>query len=88
MVPRHVIDANGEGFSLSPEHLALSPLSSKKRWPKAATIDLYNSQKGLDQPDYPATSLGNKSMEKVVKDIVDLLTAPKKSNGAIAPTTR
>ncbi|NML60985.1 hypothetical protein HHL21_07785 [Massilia sp. RP-1-19] len=82
MAPRHVIDATGEGFTLSPEHMAFSPLSSKKRWTKAAIIDLYNSQKGPDQSDYPATSLGNKSMEKVVKDIVELLTARRKVDGA------
>lgn len=68
--------------------MAISPLSSKKRWTKAAIIELYNGLKGPGRPKYPTTSLGNKGMENVVKDIVDLLTAPKKYNGAIAPTTR
>ncbi|MFM9433524.1 hypothetical protein ACFDR9_000565 [Janthinobacterium sp. CG_23.3] len=75
MAPRHAIDATGEGFSLSPGHLAFSPLSSKKRWTKAAIIELYNGSKGPGRPEYPTTSLGNKSLEKVVKDIVELLTA-------------
>lgn len=73
---RHVIDATGEGFSLSPEHLAISPLSSKKRRAKAAIIELYNGSKGPGRPDYPTTSLGNKSLEKVVTDIVELLATP------------
>lgn len=64
--------------------MVFSPLTLKKRWTEAAIIDLYNSQKALDRPEYPTTSLGNKSLEKVVKDIVDLLTAPKKSDGTIA----
>lgn len=87
MAVRHVIDGAGEGFSFSPEHLAFSPLSSKKRWTKAAIINLYNSKKGPDQSDYPATSLGNKSLEKVVTDIVELLAAPSKTDGVAGPNT-
>lgn len=76
MAPRDVIDSTAEAFSLYPEHLVFSPLTFKKRWTKAAIIDLYNSQKGPERPEYPTTSLGNKSLEKVVKDIVELLVAP------------
>ena len=85
MAPRDVIDATGEGFSLYPEHIAFSPLTSKKRWTKAAIIELYNSQKGPGRPEYPTTSLGNKSLEKVVKDIVELLVAPIRTDGVAAP---
>jgi hypothetical protein len=77
MAPRDVIDATGEGFSLHPEHLAFSPLTFKKRWTKKAIIELYNGSKGHGRPDYPTTSLGNKSLEKVVKDIVELLATSK-----------
>lgn len=75
MAPRDVIDSTAEAFSLYPEHMAFSPLTFKKRWTKAAIIELYNGSKGPGRPEYPTTSLGNKSLEKVVKDIVDLLTA-------------
>ena len=88
MAPRDVIDATGEGFSLYPEHIAFSPLTSKKRWTKAAIIELYNSQKAPGRPEYPTTSLGNKSLEKVVKDIVDLLAAPMKGDVTGAPRIR
>ena len=88
MAPRDIIDATGEGFSLYPEHIAFSPLTSKKRWTKAAIIELYNSQKAPGRPEYPTTSLGNKSLEKVVKDIVDLLAAPMKGDVTAAPRIR
>jgi len=88
MAPRDVIDATGEGFSLYPEHIAFSPLTSKKRWTKAAIIELYNSQKAPGRPEYPTTSLGNKSLEKVVKDIVDLLAAPMRGDVTAAPRIR
>lgn len=75
--PRDVIDATGEAFSLYPEHMAYSPLTFKKRWTKMAIIELYNNSKGPGRPQYPTTSLGNKSLEKVVKDIVELLATSK-----------
>ena len=87
MAPRDVIDATAEAFSLYPEHMAFSPLTFKKRWTKMAIIELYNSSKGPGCPEYPTTSLGNKSLEKVVKDIVDLLTTSKKSDDTTAPKT-
>ena len=87
LAPRDVIDATGEGFSLYPEHIAFSPLTSKKRWTKAAIIELYNSSKRPGRPEYPTTSLGNKSLEKVVKDVVELLAAPMKTDGVAAPKT-
>lgn len=72
-----VIDATAEGFSYYPKLLAFSPLTLKKRWTKAAIINLYNNTKRPERPAYPATSLGNKSLEKVVSDIVELLVAPE-----------
>lgn len=85
--PRNVIDSSVEGFYLFPEHMVFSPLTSKKRWTKVAIINLYNSQKGPGRPEYPTTSLGNKSLEKVFGDIVELLTAPMKTGGVAAPKT-
>lgn len=89
MAPRDVIDSAAEAFSLHPEHLVFSPLTFKKRWTKAAIIDLYNSQKGPERPEYPTTSLGNKSLEKVVNDIVELLVAPAppQAAGVVRRTT-
>lgn len=85
--PRDVIDVTAEAFTLYPEHMVFSPLTFKKRWTKAAIIGLYNGQKGPGRPEYPTTSLGNKSLEKVVKDIVELLAAPRKVDGVAVPKT-
>lgn len=74
--PCQVIESTAEVFSLYPEKMLFSPLTLKKRWTKAAIINLYNSQKGPGRPEYRTKSLGNKSLEKVFGDIVVLLAAP------------
>ncbi len=68
-----VIDVTGQAFIFYPEHMAFSPLTIRKRWTKASIIARYNASRVAGQPEYPATSLGNKSMEKVVTDIAELL---------------
>ena len=68
-----VIDATAEGFTFYPQLWAISPLTMKKRWNKAAIINLYNNARGPACPAYPTTSLSNKSLEKVISDIVELL---------------
>lgn len=78
--PRDVIDSTAEAFFLFPEHMVFSPLTFKKRWTKAAVIGLYNRAKGAGRPDYPTTSLGNKSLEKVLGDIAQLLVAPRSAD--------
>jgi hypothetical protein len=72
--PRPVIDSNAEGFSLHPERMMISPFAMKKRWSKAEIISLYNERKTPAKPAYPSTSLGNKTLETIVGDIVGLLT--------------
>ncbi|MGZ8968629.1 MAG: hypothetical protein ACXW2W_05460 [Telluria sp.] len=62
LAPRDVIDANAEAFSLYPERIAVSPLTFKKRWTKMDIIEFHNSSKGPGRPEYPTTSLGNKSL--------------------------
>jgi hypothetical protein len=89
LTPRDVIDSTAEAFFLYPEHLVFSPLTFKKRWTKAAIIDLYNSQKGPERPEYPTTSLDNKSLEKVVKDTFAISGRCMKSRSARdCPATR
>lgn len=83
--PCQVIESTAEVFSLYPEKMLFSPLTFKKRWTKVAIIELYNSKMGPGRPEYPTTSLGNKSVGKVVEDIVELLTAPRKADGTTHP---
>ena len=72
--PRDVIDSTTERFSLYPETMLFSPLTFKKRWTKAAVIQLYNDRRGVDVAEYQPKSLGNKSLERVVKDVLELLS--------------
>lgn len=72
--PKPVIDSNAEGFALHPERMIISPLTMKKRWSKAEIISLYNERKMPALPVYASTSLGNKTLERIVHDIVGLLT--------------
>ena len=73
--PRDVIDATTERFSLYPEKMLFTPLTFKKPWTKAAVVKLYNDRRGPDLAEYQPKSLGNKSLEKVVNEVVELLSA-------------
>lgn len=77
MAPRDVIDSTAEALSLHPEHLAFSPVTFKKRWTKAAIIELYNSSKGPGRPEYPTTSLGNKAWRRWLRTSSTYSLRPK-----------
>jgi hypothetical protein len=68
-----VIDATAEGFSFHPESKLITPIAIKKRWKKSEIISLYNTRRKPEGTEYSSTSLGNKSTERVVRDIVHLL---------------
>jgi hypothetical protein len=68
-----VIDVTAEGFSFYPELMLISPLSVKKRWSKAEIVRLYNSRRTPGMPEYSTRSLGNRSVERVVSEVVELL---------------
>ena len=71
----HVIDSTGEGWSFSANHMAISPLSFKKRWTKKEVIRMYNNRKNKSYPnkDYSEQSIPVKRFDKIVQEIVDLL---------------
>ena len=69
-----VIDADARLYMVAPDPMALCPTATRQ-WTKLAIIKLYNSKKPGGCQDYPVNSLGNKPVEKVVKDLVDLLNA-------------
>ena len=70
-----LISISGEGWMFLPQHLAVSPLSTKKKWFKKDIIALYNDRKnpGSDGKQYSDKSLSAKRFEKIFKDIVELL---------------
>ena len=70
-----LISVSGEGWMFLPQHLAVSPLSAKKKWFKKDIIAIYNGRKntGSDGNQYSDTSLSAKRFEKNFKDVVELL---------------
>jgi hypothetical protein len=72
--PRHVIDAEAEGFAFYPDLETITPLTLKKDWKKAEIVALYHARKHPDAPAY-TRSLPNRGLAAVVSDIVALVTA-------------
>jgi len=71
-----VIDASAEGFAYHPNSKVVSALSVKKRRSKSEIIEVYNSRRPPSRPEYVPGSVSNKSVERIVFEIVDLLYEP------------
>jgi hypothetical protein len=48
-----IIDITGEGWSFYPEHMAISPLTTKKKWFKKDVIAIFNNRIAFDIPVIP-----------------------------------
>jgi hypothetical protein len=70
---RNIIDSKAEGFALYPKSMIVAPHIGMRRWTKANIIDLYNNRRSPGQPELAKTSLGNRSLEQVVKEVGQLL---------------
>ena len=70
-----LISISGEGWMFLPQHMAISPLTTKKKWFKKDIIALYNSRKNpiSDGGQYSEKSLSAKRFKKIFTDIVELL---------------
>lgn len=69
-----LIDVSGEGWSFHPEHMAISPLTSKKKWFKKEIIEVFNNRKNnTSNVTYSEKSLSAKRFDKIFQDIVGLL---------------
>jgi len=69
-----LIDVSGEGWSFHPEHMAISPLTSKKKWFKKEVIAIFNNRKNnTSNVTYSEKSLSAKRFDKIFQDIVGLL---------------
>lgn len=68
-----IIDRTAQGFSLYPEKMIVAPDIRIRRWTKAGVIDLYNQRRMPGAPELGKRSLGNRSLEKVVSEVVELL---------------
>lgn len=70
-----VIDSTGEEFWYSPDQYVLSPGFAFKRWTKKRIVETFNnSTNALElMQEYPLKSLSNKRLDKIVRDICELL---------------
>lgn len=70
-----VVDSFGEEFWYSPEHRALSPGFSFKKWTKKKIIEEYNNSINaqISGQLYSMKSTSSKKLEKIVYDICSLL---------------
>ncbi len=69
-----LIDISAEGWRFSPNHMAVSPLTMKKKWFKKEIISLYNNRRNsTDGNTYNDKSLSAKRFDKIFSDIIELL---------------
>lgn len=69
-----LIDISAEGWWFLPNHMAISPLTMKKKWFKKEIISLYNNRKNsTDGKTYSEKSLSAKRFDNIFNDIVELL---------------
>lgn len=70
-----VIDSTGEEFWYSPEHFALSPGMSFKKWTKKQITELYNNSPNAKyhKNSDSIKSLSNKRLSRIISDICELL---------------
>jgi hypothetical protein len=68
-----IIDRTAEAFALYPEKEFVAPQVAIRRWTKASIIDLYNERRPTNAPEMEQRSLGNRSLEQIVSETVDLL---------------
>jgi hypothetical protein len=71
----NVISITGEGWMFLPKHMAISPLTAKKKWSKKEIISLYNNRKNpiCIESQYSEKSISAKRYDKIFNDIVVLL---------------
>ena len=70
-----VIDSTGEEFWYSPDQFVLTPGFAFKRWTKKRIVETFNSSKNAVElmQEYSMKSLSNKRLDKIVRDICELL---------------
>jgi hypothetical protein len=70
-----VIDSRGSEFWYSPESYVLSPGFAFKKWTKKMIIETFNnsSKAKVTSQEYSMKSLSSKRLEKVIRDICEML---------------
>ena len=69
-----IVDITGEGWSFHPEHMIISPFTTKKRWFKKEVIAIFNNRKNnTSNISYSEKSISVKRYGKIFQDITGLL---------------
>ena len=70
-----VVDSTGSEFWYSPENYVLSPGFAFKKWTKKKIIETFNSYENTKDTmqQYSMKSLSSKRLEKVIRDICEIL---------------
>ena len=71
---KDIIDSKADGFCFYPKTMHILPSIAIRRWTKLQIIDMYNTKKKPGAPELRSTSLGNRSLERVVSEVVELLS--------------
>ena len=71
---KDIIDAKADGFILYPEKMFVAPAITSRRWTKLQIIELYNTKKSACAPELRTTSLGSRSPESIVGEVIELLS--------------
>ena len=71
---KDIIDAQADGFFLYPEKMFVAPAITSRRWTKLQIIELYNTKRNSGAPELRTSSLGSRSLESIVGEVVELLS--------------
>jgi hypothetical protein len=72
---RLIIDINADQFHYHPGLDAVSPCLIVGKMTKRSIIDLYNARRGAQSQPLRATSLGSRTLERVVLEAIELVEA-------------
>lgn len=70
---RRIVDATAEGFTFYPHIQVVTPSLGIRRWKKQQIIDLYNEKRALGAPELGSASLGSRTLQRIVFEVVELL---------------
>jgi len=76
---RDIIDLNGEGFAYYPKITTVTPSVGIRRWTKLQIIELYDARRRPEVPAMRRASLGNRKLEEIVSEAVELLLHDERS---------
>ena len=74
------VDTSGESWMILPDEMILAPEFPMRRWRKIEIINLFNGSRVANERGlhYQERSLGNRRLDRIVREIAALLTREKR----------